>query len=369
MKIALLAPFEEPVPPEKYGGTELVVYNLAETLVDLGHKVYLLASGDSNTRAELIKIFPRALRKEKYAFETKNRNDYGFIGVARALEILKYLKPDIVHNHFGWGFLPFQKEQPAPVVTTLHGTLEDGRQKHLHELFRKHPYISISNSQRKPCPEMNYVANVYNGIDIDKFEISKKRGNYLAFLGRICTDKGIEMAIDIAKATGRKLKIAAKIDIMDVPYYQKKIKKKIDGKQIEFLGEIGPEQKKHFLKNAYALLAPIQWEEPFGLFMAEAMASGVPVIANDRGSVRELIQDKETGFILHNRLEEFAEAVEKSVDISKERCREWVRQNFSMEVMTQNYLRVYERVIMTERIKSTMTKLVPQEVSFRKKRE
>lgn len=367
MKIVLLAPFEEPVPPEKYGGTELVVYNLAEGLVNLGHKVYLLASGDSETSAELIKIFPRALRKEKYAFEPKNRNEFAFIGVARALAWLRRIKPDIVHNHFGWGFLPFENEQPAPSVTTVHGTLEDERQKYIHGHFPHHPFISISYSQRKPFPELNFIENVYNGINLDQFEFSDKPGEYLAFLGRICPEKGIEQAIKIAKQCKMKLKIAAKIDIVDKPFFEEKVKKHIDGKQVEFLGEIGSEERKIFLRDAYALLAPIQWEEPFGLFMAEAMASGTPVIVTNKGSAPEVVKHGQTGLIVKNELKEFASAVKEAARVSRQACRQWVQNNFTKEVMTQNYLRVYERVILAHRIKASLARL-PERMLVQKKK-
>lgn len=367
MKIALLAPFEEPVPPEKYGGTELVVYNLAESLVGLGHTVYLLASGDSSTSAELIKIFPRALRKEKYAFESKNRNDFGFIGVARALAHLRRIKADVVHNHFGWGFLPFENEQPSPCVTTLHGTLYDERQRYIHGLFFRHSFVSISYSQRKSFPKLNYIENVYNGINLDQFEYSGKKGSYLAFLGRICTDKGIEPAIEIAKRLKMKLKIAAKIDIIDQPYFEKKVKRLIDGRQIEFLGEIGPEERKNFLKGAFVLLAPIQWEEPFGLFMAEAMASGTPVIVTDRGSAREVVKDGESGLIVKNDINEFVAAAAKIGRIKRKNCRQWVERNFTKEIMTENYLRVYERIIMGQRIKNSLAKSFPEGVFVKKK--
>lgn len=345
MKIALLSPFEEPVPPEKYGGTELVIYNLAETLINYGHKVYLLASGDSKTRAQLVPIFPRAIRKEPIASDINVRNSLKYIGIGRVVDELMKIKPDIIHNHIGWRFIPFAHHFQAPTLTTLHGPLDVPYQQFVYGSFSNAPYVSISNVQREPFPKLNYVATVYNGIDLKAFNFVDRPGEYLAFLGRISPEKGPKIAIEIAKKVGMKLKIAAKVDAVDAEYFKKEIEPLIDGKQIEFIGEIGPDIKSGFLSNAYALLAPIQWREPFGLFMIEAMACGTPVVVTDMGSAREVISDGETGFVASNNINEFVDAIKRVKQINRNKCYNRVRDSFTKEKMTEDYLRVYEKLI------------------------
>lgn len=343
LKIALVAPFEEPVPPEKYGGTELVVSNLAETLVKFGHTVYLLASGDSKTHAKLIPIVPRALRKEKSSQNMSVRNTEKYIGTGRMLDELAALNLDIVHNHLGWRLLPFANFIKAPMVTTLHGPMAP--QKEVFTLFGRHPYVSISNSQRTPLKTINYVATVYNGINLSQFDFNPKPGKYLAFLGRMSPEKGPKLAIQIAKKTGLQLRMAAKVDAVDVEYFKKEIEPLIDGKQIQFLGEVGPKGKNQLLKNASALLATIQWQEPFGLFIVEAMATGTPVIATDLGSARELVENGKTGFVVKNNLNAFVAAIKKINTLKREDCRQRVEKYFTKEIMTKNYLKVYYKLL------------------------
>jgi glycosyltransferase involved in cell wall biosynthesis len=341
MKIALLAPFEERVPPEKYGGTELIVSNITEELVKRGHEVHLLATGDSQTKANLIPIFPRSLRQENMAQDMKAREAMKYLGVGKALTILSDLKPDIVHNHIGWRVLPFTKLLNCPTLTTLHGPMAP--QGYFYSQFKECFFASISNSQRKPLA-LNYVATVYNGIDISKLEFNEKPKDYFAFLGRMSPEKGPVQAIKIAKLAGVKLKMAAKIDAVDTEYFEKEVKPLIDGNQIEFIGEIGPQEKSDFLKNAIGLLAPIQWEEPFGLFFVEAMACGAPVIACRRGSVPEIVKDGETGLII-NTVEEGAKAIKKIKKIKRKDCRKHVENNFSIEKMVDGYEKVYKKIL------------------------
>jgi len=345
LKIALIAPFEEAVPPLKYGGTELVIYNLAETLIKFGHEVHLLATGDSKSKAHLIPIFPRAIRKEKISQDLNIRNALKFIGLERVIDNLLKLKVDLIHNHLGWRLIPFAKYFKTPMVTTLHGPLDSFYQKLIYGLFPNHPYISISNSQRKPFKKLNYVATVYNGIEIEKFDFNPLPGKYLAFLGRISPEKNPKLAIQIAKKLKKELRIAAKIDAVDREYYEKEIKPLIDGRQIKFLGEIGAKEKNKFLKNAYVLLAPINWQEPFGLFMIEAMACGTPVIVSNLGSAKEVVEDKKTGFVVQNNLGAFLSAFQKIKFIKREDCRKRVERYFTREKMTENYLKVYEKII------------------------
>ena len=347
MKIALLSPIEEPVPPEKYGGTELVVSNLAETLVDYGQEVYLLASGDSKTRANLVPIFPRAIRKEPIAADMNVRNSLKYITVSRMVDELTKIKPDIIHNHIGWRFIPFAHHFSARTVTTLHGPLDVPYQQFVYGSFADASYVSISNAQREPFPSLNYAATVYNGIDLKAFNFIDKSGEYLAFLGRISPEKGPKLAIEIAKKAGMRLKIAAKVDAVDIEYFKKEIKPLIDGKQIEFIGEVGPDAKSDFLGNAFALLAPIQWREPFGLFMVEAMACGTPVVVTNMGSAPELVVDGETGFVVLNDIDAFVGAIKRIPQINREKCYNRVKEFFTKEKMTEDYLKVYEKIIKT----------------------
>lgn len=345
MRIALIAPFEESVPPEKYGGTELVVYNLAESLVDMGHEVFLLASGESKTRAKLISVFPRAIRREEYASDANIRNSLKFMGIARVLDELKKINIDIVHNHIGWRLLPFEGIAGKRIVTTLHGPLDVPYQQFVYGLFKDTPYISISNSQREPFNKLNFIGTVYNGIDISLFDFTEKTEGYLAFLGRMSPEKGPKVAIEVAKKAGMKLVMAAKVDAVDKEYFEREIEPLIDGEQVVFLGEVGPEEKNKLLRNAACLLATIQWREPFGLFMAEAMACGTPVIATDMGSAREIVADGETGFVVKNDIDEFVNAVNKISSLSRAACRARAEKMFSKEKMAANYVEAYEKVI------------------------
>ncbi len=345
MKIAILAPFEEAVPPEKYGGTELVIFNLCETLIDCGHQVYLLGAGDSQTRANLISIFPQAIRKEKIASDLNFRNALKYIGISRVFDELSKLDIDIIHNHIGWRFIPFAHHFRVPTVTTLHGPLDVPYQQFVYGSFSSAPYVSISNAQREPFPKLNYIATVYNGIDLSQFDFVDRSGEYLAFLGRISPEKGSRQAIEIAKKAKMKLKIAAKVDAVDIKYFKKEIEPLIDGRQIEYLGEIGPKEKNNLLKNAYALLAPIQWREPFGLYMIEAMACGTPVVVTDMGSAREVISDGETGFVVSNNIDEFVGAIKRVQQIKRKKCYNRVKELFTKEKMTENYLQVYEKIL------------------------
>ena len=343
MKIALLAPFEESVPPQKYGGTELIVYYLAQ-LLSKKHSVFLFATGDSKTKARLIPIFPRSIRKEKISQDMKIRESLKYMGIAKVVKELKKIKVDIIHNHMGWRFFPFTSFFPNPTVTTLHGPLDTEYAKFIHSWFREQALISISNSQRVPLPNLNYTGTVYNGIDINNFEFNNKPGDYFAFLGRMSPEKGPVQAIQIAKAAGVKLKMAAKVDVADATFFEKEVKPLINKKQIEFLGEIESQEKSNFLKNARGLIAPIQWAEPFGLFFVEAMACGTPVITMNRGSAPEIIKNGKTGFVLNN-IEEATNAV-KSIDkIKREDCRKWVEKNFSAEIMVENYEKIYYQLI------------------------
>jgi glycosyltransferase involved in cell wall biosynthesis len=366
MKIAIISTLEEPVPPKKYGGIELVVSHLADGLTEKGHTVYLLASGDSKTKAKLIPIFKHSLRKEEEIIKLNLKDHFKYIAAAKILEEMSKIKVDIIHSHIGWRFAPFSNLFKAPTVITLHGPLDVPHLQYIYKKFADQNYISISNAQRKPLPNLNYVDTVYNGINIKEFEFSKNPKNYLSFLARISPEKGPIQAIMVAKKTKLNLKMAAKIDKVDIDFYNRRVKKLIDGKQIQYIGEIASSQKSGFLKNSIALLAPIQWEEPFGLFMTEAMACGTPVIAFARGSVPELVKDGETGFIINysekdirgnwiikkTGINGMIEAVKKIISMPKndylkmrEMCRKHIENNFTVEKMVNKYEEVYSKIL------------------------
>ncbi|MDD5589772.1 MAG: glycosyltransferase family 4 protein [Candidatus Portnoybacteria bacterium] len=347
MKIAVCSTFEEKVPPPKYGGVELVVYNLVEELVKMGHDVTLFASGDSKTSAKLVPIFETAVRHEGMSVqEMKIKRDlFANIGVGKILEKLKEGKYDILHNNLGWRLLPYEKFIDSPMVTTVHGPFETPFHIEMFKTFKNSRFISISNNQREPIPELNYVGTVYNGIDVQLFDYREKAGDYFAFLGRISKQKGPVEAINIAKEAGVKLIMAAKVDPVDQKFYDEEVAPLIDGEQIKFIGEVGHKEKNKLLGNAKALLAPIQWREPFGLFFVEAMACGTPVIATKMGSAPEVVKDKETGFVVENSQEYFLEAVRNIDRIDRKKCRQRVEENFSKEKMAENYLKVYESVL------------------------
>ena len=353
LTIVQVAPLEEMVPPKKYGGTELVVYNLTEELVKRGHKVYLIASGDSQTSAQLIPIFEKSIRHFPFIKSDRTLESLRTVGVGEILKVLQNLKADIVQSHLGWRLLPFIHFIKQPVVITLHGSLSRPYQKDIHLLYRKYNYISISNNQRKPLSELNYVGNAYNGIDITKFDFSEKKGDYFAFLGRTSPEKGPLQAIQIAKAAKVKLKIAAKIDLVDKEFFEKEVKPLIDQKQIEFLGEIDQKAKNNFLRNAIALLAPIQWNEPFGLYFTESMACGTPVISFKRGSVPEVIKHGETGFFVKSGdIKAMIKIVNDMVAMPTEQylamryaCRKRVIDYFTISKMTDEYEKIYYKLV------------------------
>lgn len=344
MKIALLAPFEEQVPPLKYGGTELVVSNLAEELVSRGHEVYLLATGDSRTSAHLIPTFPKAIRTQPEAQDMPARTMLTLIGIDRVIQKLGSLQVDVIHNHIGWWFLPFMRGLRTKVVTTLHGPLDAKDASVAMNEYRNHPLVSISNSQRKPAPAMNYLATVYNGIASKKFDFEKKPAGYCAFLGRMSPQKGPIDAIKIAKGAGKRLIMAAKVDVVDRPYFEAEIKPLIDGDQIQFIGEVDHAGKNELLKNAEALIAPINWQEPFGLFLVEAMACGTPVLTRPLGAAPELVLDGVTGFVRETN-NELIEELKKIDSLDRAACRTRVENFFSVEKMTDGYEHVYQSLL------------------------
>ena len=351
MKIAMVAPFEEAVPPLKYGGTELVVYNIVTELVALGHEVTVFGSGDSKVPCRLVPVFPQAVRTiEPYVSDMKAREAVKYLGIAKVVKALSAEPFDIVHNHIGWRFLLYHELIGQPVVTTLHGPMHLAYQRVGYDASPGLPFVSISDNQRKAYPSLNYVRTVYNGIDTSLFQlrgdtepVSNNRGQYLFLLGRMSPEKGVKEAIDVAKSAGMKLIIAAKVDSVDLKYYEE-VKPMIDGTHIEFIGEINFAEKVDLIKNAYALLAPIQWEEPFGLNLIEAMACGTPVLGMSRGSFPEIIENGRNGY-LSSSVGEMSKQVADVAKISRNRCRAAVEERFTKAVMARGYLEVYNQIL------------------------
>jgi glycosyltransferase involved in cell wall biosynthesis len=345
MRIVELAPWEEPVPPKKYGGTELVVHNITQGLVERGHEVYLFASGDSKTSAHLVPILRTSMRE---MFPAKDLNDWRnylkFQKISEVLERIKEIKPDIVHSHLNWRMVVFSKFIDCPMISTIHGPLSSFNERETYKNKPGENYVSISNNQRKAMPGLNWVKTVYNGIDTDQFELGGSTRDYFVFLGRTSPEKGLAEICKIVKGTKHVLKIAAKVDSVDAEYFEKEIKPHIDGKQIQFLGELGHEGKKELLKHAKALLLWLNWEEPFGLVVIEAMACGTPVITNNRGSMPELIVHGKTGFLARS-LDEMRGFLDEADSIDPRACREHVKNNFSKDLMVSNYIDLMERLV------------------------
>ena len=343
MKIAQVAPLDERVPPHCYGGTERIVSYLTEELVSQGQNVTLFANRDSLTRARLIAPYERSLRLD---------SDCKIPLLPHVLQLDQLLQKagafDVIHFHTGFMHFPFARRLGRGHVTTLHGRLD------LPELFRFYgefgevPVVSISNSQRRPLPTINWQGTVYHGLPSKLYDVSTSEGTYLAFLGRVCPEKRLDRAIEIAKRANMKIKIAAKVDPTDKHYMETTIRPLLDHPLVEFIGEIGEEEKQAFLGNAYALLFPIDWMEPFGLVMIEAMACGTPTIAFPCGSVPEVIDPGVTGFIVEN-IESAVKALEQVPRFDRMRCREIFEARFSAERMATDYLTIYESCVDAKR--------------------
>ncbi len=337
MRIAMVSPLYESVPPKLYGGTERVVSYLTEELVRQGHDVTLFASGDSQTQARLVSPCPEALR-------LANCKDPMAHHVLMVEEVFKRAPGfDVIHFNIDYIHYPLFRRCSTPSLTTLHGRLDLEDQKPLYWEFRDMPVVSISYAQRRPLPWLNWVGNVYHGLPEDLYTFHHEPGKYLAFLGRISPEKRPDRAIQIAERAGMKLLMAAKVDKADKEYFEEKIKPMLKSPWVEFIGEIGEKEKDKFLGEAYALLFPIDWPEPFGLVMIEAMACGTPVIAWKNGSVPEVIDPGKTGIIVES-MDEAVEAVERVGEINRLGCRRTFEERFSVTRMAQDYVKIYEKL-------------------------
>jgi glycosyltransferase involved in cell wall biosynthesis len=339
MKIAQVAPLYESVPPKYYGGTERVVSYLTEELVRLGHDVTLFASGDSETAARLVPVTPRSLRLDERCVDQLAHHVLLLERVSRAAAEF-----DVVHYHIDYLHFPLSRSRPHPHVTTLHGRLDMPDLAPLYEEFREMPVVSISNSQRQPLPWANWQATVYHGLPPDLLRFHPEQGRYLAFIGRFSPEKGADQAIEIAKRARIPLKLAAKVDRVDEEYFEREIKPLLSDPLLEYVGEIGEAEKNDFLGQAYALLFPIDWPEPFGLVMIEAMACGTPIIAYRQGSVEEVMEEGRSGFIVQD-LEDAVHAVGQVADIDRAEVRSVFERRFTATQMATDYVRVYQRII------------------------
>ena len=342
MRIAQVSPLFESVPPRMYGGTERVVHWLTTELVRRGHEVTLFASADSQTSARLVPCSPEALRL------APGRPDpviHHILQVERVYDMADEF--DVIHFHNDYVHYPVSAREGRRHISTLHGRLDHPDLMPLYRQYWDFPLVSISDSQRAPIAWANWFGTVYHGMPNDLYQARTEPGGHLAFLGRFSPEKGPERAIEIAERAGMKLKIAAKVDNEDRAYFEAEIKPLLAKPHVEFVGEIGQAEKNEFLGNATALLFPIDWPEPFGLVMIEAMACGTPVIAWNRGSVPEVMKDGVSGFVVEG-LDQAVEAVGRLHEVSREACRHYFESRFTTEQMADGYLRLYEMLLHEE---------------------
>ncbi len=335
MRIAQIAPLHEAVPPKLYGGTERVVSFLTEELVALGHDVTLFASGDSVTSATLEPIWPRALRLDPAIRDPIAPHMLLMEAARRKADAF-----DVLHFHMDyWSFSMFSRQR-TPFVTTMHGRLDLPELQPVFNTFPHVPIVSISDSQRRPLPQANYVRTVHHGIPEKLLTPQDKKQEYLAFLGRIAPEKGPDKAIRIARAAGIPLKIAAKVDRVDQVYFDTVIRPMLAEGGVEMIGEINDAQKPDFLSGAVGLLMPIDWPEPFGLVMIEAMACGTPVIAFNRGSVPEIVEPGLTGFIVEDEMSAIG-AAQRLGTLPRDKVRKRFEERFTAKRMAEDYLDIY----------------------------
>lgn len=337
MRIAQVVPLQVAVPPHAYGGTERVVHNLTEALVRLGHDVTLYASGDSHTSARLVPFIDRAINFDR-----------NVDAVAYHVAMLKHVyahasEYDVIHSHLDYLTFPFIETLSTPTVVTLHGRLDQPECQQVYGVYPHLNYVSISESQRRDVPNVNWVATVHHGVDVSSFDFYPEPGDYLCFVGRIAPEKRPDRAIEIAKRAGIPLKIAAKVDPKDAEYFQAHIEPLLDHPLIEFLGEVDETRKRELMGRSLALVLPIDWPEPFGMVFIEALACGTPVLTCPHGSVPELLCDGVTGYV-RGTVRELATCVGKLNRISRSRCRSYAEQRFDTRRMALEYVNVYSQV-------------------------
>jgi glycosyltransferase involved in cell wall biosynthesis len=352
MRIAQLAPPLETVPPARYGGTERVISTLTEELVRRGHDVSLFGAGGSKTSGRLVVTCEEAVWHRDPPFRDLMPS-WSVVAGKLLRELHSF---DVVHSHVDWYGFPIARMAGVPMVTTLHGRLDVPDVVETFREFCDVPLVSISNAQRAPVSWANFVATVYHGIELSEFDFSPERGKYLAFLGRVSPDKGLDTAIRVARKTGMPLRIAARMPLpeaydpngrADAEYWEEVIRPML-GDDVELLGEVGGYKKVEFLRDAAALLFPIRWPEPFGLVMVEALACGTPVLALRNGSVPEVIRHGVTGFVGDSE-DDLVRAIERLDDLDRNACRADAEKRFSPPAMAEAYECVFERLVAERR--------------------
>lgn len=339
LRIAQVSPLIESVPPKGYGGVERVVSYLTEELVRQEHDVTLFASGDSTTTARLVATCERSLRASAVY------NDHWPYHLQLVEHVMRMSDEfDVIHFHTEGAHFPAARRTPVAILTTVHGRLDWADIQGLYREFNDLPLVSVSSAQRNPMPQLNWVGTVHHGVPEQLYLPRDGRGKYLAFLGRISPEKRPDRAIQIANAAGMRLKIAAKVDRVDVEYFERVIQPLLSDQSVEYIGEIGDSDKSAFLGDAYALLFPIDWEEPFGLATIEAMACGTPVIAYRRGATAEIVDEGKTGFVVDDE-EGALRAVRQVPRLVRSEVRRVFEERFSARRMAQEYVHIYEHLI------------------------
>jgi glycosyltransferase involved in cell wall biosynthesis len=335
LRIAQVAPLSLPVPPRHYGGTERVVYDLTEELVTRGHEVTLFASGDSKTSARLVPVVPRSLWREKVPYDP-------LAALFRMHEELfrRAHEFDLIHTHTDFFALPYTARSPTPVITTLHGRLDFPDVPEVLHLFPRANLVAISRSQQAQAPRASWAGAVHHGLPLDRYRFDDRGGDDLIFLGRFTPDKAPHVAIDIAVAAGVPITIAGRIEPGQRHYFERVVRPRLAHPLVRFVGEASDRQKQKLLGSARALLFPIDWPEPFGLVMAEAMACGTPVIARPKGAAPEVVMDGVTGILADDR-DSLIRAVDAVQRIDRAACRRHVEENFSVAAMADRYESIY----------------------------
>lgn len=339
MRIGVIGPVWQSIPPSGYGGSEIVVYNLVEGLVDRGHEVTLFAAGGAKTRARLVAVVDRPVLEIKGRFDFSDPS-YDLLNAAEAFKLSSDF--DVLHNVLGYQLLPFTPFARCPVVHTSHSSVVEYVALVNH--FKQENYISISDAQRKLHPDANYLATVYHGIDIDKYIPGQNKEDWLLFIGRIMPEKGVHLAVEAAKESKNKLIIAGIVDDRDKKYFSEQLAPQIDGKQIVYFGQANEEQKIDLMQRAKAHLFPTQWDEAFGLVMIEAMACGTPTIGWKKGAVDEVLREGVTGYVV-NSVKEMAAAIMKAERLKQQNCRAEAVRRFSRATMAMGYEVVYNSLV------------------------
>ncbi|MFL6566540.1 MAG: glycosyltransferase family 4 protein [Burkholderiales bacterium] len=344
MRVAQVAPLVLPVPPGQYGGTERVIHNLCEALVSRGHEVTLFASGDSDTSARLAPAVPKALWKD-----APIPDPIAPVLRMHAEVFRRAHEFDVIHTHTDYFAFPFARESMAPVLSTLHSRLDIPHYPEMLQLFPEVHLVAISRSQQSQAPGANWAGTVHHGLAIDDYEFDPKGGEGLVFLGRLSAEKAPHSAIDVAVQAGVPLTVAGRVDRGEREYFEREVVPRLSHPLVRFVGQVGDREKQALLRNARALLFPIDWPEPFGLVMIEAMACGTPVIARPKGAAPEVLAHGVTGLLADSH-DELVAAVAKVRSLDRAACRRRVEENFSVDAMADRYECIYSEVASRKRL-------------------